>query len=142
MRVVRAFTTGVMFLIAPGLAAADCGRPVMISFSKGASTAARTGSLVRAEDVCYALSARSGQHLKLSLKSPAGNVVVAVYLPGYKVVPAADGPDISGKTLPGAADQDEARNLTAALPMMGRYLLVLGTTRGAGGEYNLKVGVR
>ena len=142
MRVVRALATGVMVLTAPGLAAADCLRPAMISFAKGASTAARTGGIVRAEDVCYALSARSRQHLKLSMKSPDDNVVVAVYLPGYKVVPASDGPDISGKTLPGAADQDEARTLTAALPTTGRYLLVLGTTRGAGGEYKLNVGVR
>ena len=129
-------------LAAPGLATADCVKPAVISFPKGASTAARTGGIVRAEDVCYVLNVLAGQRLSLSLGSPDGNVVVAVYLPGYKVVPASDGPDISGKTLPKAADQDEARNLTAVLPVKGRYLLVLGTTRGAGGEYKLHVSVR
>ncbi len=142
MRLVEASATAAIMLAAPGLARGDCVKPALIFFPKNLNTAARTGGIVRAEDVCYALSARAGQHLKLSLKSPDGNVVVAVYMPGYKVIPASDGPNISGKTLPGAADQDEARNLTAILPVMGRYLLVLGTTRGAGGDYKLQIGVR
>ena len=54
--------------------------------------------------------------------------------------PAAsdDGPDISGATMPGADGQHDA----TTLPASGRYLFVLGTRRGGGGECTFRVSVR
>ena len=97
---------------------------------------------MRAEPLCYVLAGRAGQTLTLAVRSPDGNVAVAVYVPGFKVTRASDGPGISGATLPGAGDQDEAKVFSARLPVSGRYLLVLGTTRGGGGQFRMDVGVR
>ena len=143
MRSTAAFAiiTAAALAAAPAMAQADCTRPLPLSFNKGASTAIRTGGILRAEDVCYFLSARAGQRLTLVVRSPDSNVVVAVYEPGYRVTPANDGPDIAGKTLRGAADQDEAQAVKALLPATGRYLFVLGTTRGAGGQYRMQVSI-
>ena len=127
----------------PALAGqADCFHPAPIAFRKGTSSSAVSGGVIRAESICYALDARAGQHLKIGLRSPDKNVVGTVYRPGYRVEAVPDGPDFKGATLPGASDEDEATRVDARLPVGGRYLLVLGTTRGGGGEYRMQVGVR
>lgn len=123
-------------------ARADCSRPPAISFRKGANFTTVSGGVVRAESICYTVEARAGQSLKVSVRSPDRNVVVTVYRPGYRVEASADGPDFKGAALPGAGDEDEAVRVDARLPVDGRYLLVLGTTRGGGGEYRMRIGVR
>lgn len=133
------------FLAVPASAStarADCSRPPAISFRKGASFTTVSGGVIRAESICYTVEARAGQSLKISIRSPDKNVVVTVYRPGYRVEASADGPDFKGAALPGAGDEDEAMQVDARLPVNGRYLLVLGTTRGGGGEYRMRVGVR
>ncbi|MGI4745729.1 MAG: hypothetical protein ACRYFY_06750 [Janthinobacterium lividum] len=132
----------IFFQSATAMAAADCRAPVRIQFEKGSSAAMLHGGIVRAEDVCYALSARAGQTLEADIKSPDENVVFSLYRPGYIVKPGSDGLDITGPTMAGAGNQDDATSLHAKLPASGRYLFLLGTTRGGGGEYQLHVQVR
>ena len=122
--------------------AAGCGAPAAIRFGPGHSQAELGGAIVRAEEVCYVLVARAGQDMQADISSPDNNVVFSLYRPGYRVKPADDGPDISGVTVPGAGDQDDATTVRATLPASGRYLFVLGTVRGGGGEYTLRVSVR
>ena len=126
----------------PPAMAADCLHPTPLHVVTRGHIEVRTGGVLRAEDACYVLSARAGQRLFVSVLSPDDNVVAAVYRPGFRVTPATDGPDIKGRTLPGASDTDDARAVRALLPTTGQYLLVLGTMRGAGGQYRLRVGLR
>ena len=121
---------------------ADCRRPPALAFRKGASGASVSGGVARAESACYAVEAGMGQTLEIEVTSPDRNVVVSVYRPGYRVRAASDGPDFVGATLRGASDEDEATRIVSRLPASGRYLLVLGTTRGAGGEFHMRVDVR
>ncbi len=88
------------------------------------------------------LTARAGQTILADVASPDENVVFSLYRPGYSVKPASDGPDISGPSVPGAGERDDATTVKATLPASGRYLFVLGTTRGGGGEYRLRVSVK
>lgn len=122
--------------------AAGCSPPASIRFRHGQTGAAVSGGIVRAEEVCYVLDGRAGQALQAGVTSPDDNVVLSLYRPGYAVKPASDGPDISGPTVPGAGAQDDATSVKAILPTSGPYLFVLGTTRGGGGEYKLKVSVK
>ena len=122
--------------------AADCTAPAPIRFGHGGASATVSGGIVRAEEVCWVLAARAGQTMEADVTSPDENVVFSLYRPGYSVKPASDGPDISGPTVPGAGEQDDATAVKATLPASGRYLFVLGTTRGGGGEYKLRVSVR
>lgn len=122
--------------------AGDCISPVQIAFSKGSETRIVHGGIARAEDVCYALAARAGQHIEVDITSPDENVVFSLYAPGYRVRRGTDGVDITGPTMPGAGDEDDATSLHATLPTSGRYLFLLGTKRGGGGEYRLQVRVR
>lgn len=123
--------------------AGNCLKPTPVAFHRGTSSTIVAGGVIRAESVCYVVSAKAGQALHLVVRSPDQNVVVTAYEPGYIMVPrSGDDPDFKGSTLPGASDRDEATRLNARLPATGKYLLVLGTTRGAGGEFNMKIGVR
>jgi hypothetical protein len=122
--------------------AADCAHPTPIRFARSANSATVHGGIVRAEDVCYVLSARAGQHLDATLSSPDENVVFSAYRPGYHVATGSDGADVTGATLPGAGDQDDAAALHVTVPATGNYLFLLGTTRGGGGTYHLRVQVR
>ena len=122
--------------------AEGCSPPAPIRFRHGQTGASVDGGIVRAEEICYVLEGRAGQTLQAGITSPDDNVVFSLYRPGYAIRPASDGPDISGPTVPGAGAQDDAMSVKAVLPASGRYLFVLGTTRGGGGEYRLKVSVR
>ena len=122
--------------------AAGCSPPTQVRFHHGQTGAVVGGGIVRAEEVCYALEGRAGQTLQAAVSSPEDNVVFSLYRPGYSIKPASDGPDIAGPTVPGAGEQDDAASVKAVLPASGRYLFVLGTTRGGGGEYKLRVSVR
>lgn len=134
--------TTAFLLMAAAPSPADCLHPAPLSEVAHDRPVSRTGGVLRGADVCYIFIAHAGQHLTLSISSPDDNVVAAVYLPGVRVIPASDGPDIKGRTLPGAADLDDARSVRASLPASGSYLIVLGTMRGGGGQYRLRVQLR
>ncbi len=88
------------------------------------------------------MSARTGQQLDVQVRSAGQNVVLIVYKPGYAIKQDADGPDVSGSTLVGAGEQDEAMTVHSRLDQTGTYLFLLGSTRGAGGTYTLRATVK
>ncbi len=97
------------------------------------------GTVERGEYACYTLSARAGQQLDMEVRSAERNVVLIAYKPGYRIRQDADGPDVSGPRLVGAGEQDEATTVHGRLGQAGTYLFLLGSTRGAGGTYKLRV---
>ena len=143
----RLVAVSILGILAAGLQtnpveAADCTAPASIRFGHGRSQTTVGGGIVRAEEVCWVLTARAGQIIQADVASPDQNVVFSLYRPGYSIKPASDGPDISGPTVSGAGERDDATRVKATLPVSGRYLFVLGTSRGSGGEYTLRVSVK
>ncbi|NPD68133.1 hypothetical protein HN018_12240 [Lichenicola cladoniae] len=120
----------------------NCVKPTAIHFRHDASVASASGTVLRAENACYTLSARAGQTLTVKANGADDNVVFSVYEPGYVFKQASDGPDIIGPSLPGAGDQDDATSLVRKLPRNGQYLLLFGTTRGAGGTCTVRFEIK
>ncbi len=102
-------------------AAPSCISPTSIRFRHGTTSATVSGTVERADYACYTLSARAGQHLDALVRSAEQNVVLIAYKPGYAVRQGADGPDVSGATLAGAGEQDEATAVHSTLDRTGTY---------------------
>ena len=111
-------------------------------FPAGATAAELTGGIPRGDRDCYTIGARAGQTLSLTQPHPVDdNIVFQLYQPPWQVEQDADGPNVTGKALPGAGEGQDAREWSGRLPVNGTYLLVLGTTRG-GGEYRVRLQIR
>ena len=145
MLALLACSTGSLLARADAQAASgtpNCASPAPIHFRQGTTGATVAGTVERAEYACYTLSARAGQLLDVQVRSAEQNVVLIAYEPGYVIKHDADGPDVSGPTFAGAGEQDEAMTVHGRLDRSGTYLFLLGSTRGAGGTYALRVKVR
>ena len=105
-----------------------------IQFARGASSAVVSGAAERGGRALYGFTARAGQRMILSVSAVENNAVFQVYRPGFAI--AAD--DIAGATLPGAGVDDDAAKWSGKLPVSGRYLIVVGPTRG-NATYKLKL---
>jgi hypothetical protein len=122
-----------------GAGAAPCDAPKPIRFAAGENAAALAGGIARGEIACFTITARQGQHMIIN--QPAQNdtnVVMQIYRPPWTIVRLSDGLHVRGRTLPGAAEGEDANGWAGALPKTGRYLLVLGSSWG-GAEYHLRV---
>lgn len=97
-----------------------------IRFPARKSSATVADGVVRAELSCYAFSARAGQMVAVSVTSLENNAVFQIYRPGWTMLDGV--PD--GATLPGASEGDDAMHVKDRLPATGRYLIVVGGTRG------------
>jgi hypothetical protein len=112
-----------------------------IQFARGASSAQVRGAVVRGERALYSIEAREGQHVSLRIVSSEKNAVVQVYAPGAKQEIRDSVLHISGDTLPGAGEGDDAAQWAGTLPGSGVYVLVVGSTRG-NATYRLTVTIR
>jgi hypothetical protein len=112
-----------------------------IQFARGASSAQVRGAVVRGESALYSVEAREGQHMSLRIVSTEKNAVVQVYAPGAKQEIRDSVLHMSGDTLPGAGEGDDAARWTGTLPGSGVYVLVVGSTRG-NATYRLTVSIR
>jgi hypothetical protein len=108
-----------------------------IHFNPGSTTAVVKESVIRGERDFYYLTAKAGQEMEVEIKAIEKNAAFSIYQPGYKI--AAD--EIKGKTLPGAGEEDDATQWKGKLPVSGKYLFVIGGTRG-NATYELKVTIR
>jgi len=97
-----------------------------IHFPAGKNSTTVADGVVRAELSCYAFNAGSGQVVDVSVTSVENNAVFQIYRPGWKMVDGA--PD--GAMLPGAGDSNDATHIKDVLPATGRYVIVVGGTRG------------
>lgn len=123
----------VVTALAAGVACAD-GVRTDVKFPKGSTGTTIEGSVLRGDRDRYVLGARRGQVLDVSIASPEKNAVFAVYLPGAN---DKDPTDIKGSPL---GKGEELRTLKAVLPADGRYLIVVGGTRG-NADYKLTVNI-
>ncbi len=112
-----------------------------IQFARGASSAEVRGAVVRGERALYSIEAREGQHMSLRIVSTEKNAVVQVYAPGAKQEMRDSVLHMSGNTLPGAGEGDDAAQWAGALPTSGVYVVVVGSTRG-NATYRLTVTIR
>jgi hypothetical protein len=120
-------------------AAASC-RPVEIRFSPGSSSATLRGGIPRGEPECFVFRARAGQLLSLNVQSTEDNVVMQLFRPGWRIAAGEQAADIAGSAVHGLQPGSDTKRWSGRAPDSGRYLLVLGTTRG-GGDYALHIAV-
>lgn len=119
------------------------GRPNLneISFTKGKSAATINSSVVRGEVKYYTLRAREGQRLSATITAPEKNAVFQIYRPGYAFTPDQSTLAATSASLQGAGETDDAATWEGELPNTGKYLIVVGGTRG-NATYRLNISVR
>jgi hypothetical protein len=126
-------------LVASNAAMAACDRPTAVRFPAGVFAAELTGGVPRGERDCFSIYAGAGQTLSVTQKTAQdSNIVFQLYRPGWRIKRSPDGTDVSGATLHGAGEGDDAWTWSGSLPAKGDYLIVVGATRG-GGEYRIRV---
>lgn len=122
-------------------AAEGCAPPAIVHFAPGASAAEVDGGLPRGARDCYVLQAGKGQALAISQPGPADdNIVFQVYQAPWTIRHTEDGWGFGGNALPGTEETRDTTAWTGTLPADGRYLLVVGTSRG-GGTYRLRIAI-
>ncbi len=97
--------------------------------------------LARTETRCYDFFARTGQELGIRLASESGNVLFAVFQPGWDLKKGDDDIQQLGVPLKGAALDDETNHFSGRLPVSGNYLLVVGLLRGGAGDYSTTLSI-
>jgi hypothetical protein len=105
-----------------------------VKFSRGTSGTVIEQSVIRGERDVYALVAGAGQYLSVHISAIENNAVFDLYTPGTKENPDNE---FVGKMLPGAT---ESRSFIGQLPAAGKYLIVVGGTRG-NASYTLNISV-
>jgi len=79
----------------------------------------------------YYLTARAGQTIVVSIAALENNAAFAIYKPGYEVTSDPEGfIEIKGASLTKAGESDDATAWGGPLPVSGKYLIVVGGTRG------------
>jgi hypothetical protein len=97
-----------------------------ITFSPGSTTATMNGQMEPGGRDLYYVQSKAGQTMNVSLSS-AAPLTFQVYDSETAVARAADGsPLITGKTLPDAGPNDNARAWIGAIPRDGKYLIAVG----------------
>lgn len=119
------------------------GRPELdeIRFAKGNSTASVENSVVRGEVKYYTLQARKGQRLMATITAPEKNVAFQIYAPGYAFTADQSALKETSTPLQGAGETDDAVTWEGELPSTGKYLIVVGATRG-NATYRVNISVR
>jgi hypothetical protein len=120
---------------------AEAGLSKEVSFAKGGNSALIEQSVVRGESDQYSLTAKAGQKMEVSIGAVEQNAAFAIYQPGYKAGKDADGIlEIKGAALKGAAEGEDATTWKGVLPASGKYLILVGPTRG-NATYKLKISI-
>ena len=112
-----------------------------IKFAPGTTSATMDDGIARGDTYAYAIIAKAGQTMEVSITSVEENAVFAIYQPGAKFVKKDGETDIKGATLSKAGSEDDAKSWSGKLPKSGKYLIVVGSTRG-GSDYKLKVTIK
>ena len=130
------------FATAAAGGAPECTAPAPIQFSTDGRDTKLSNVVTRSHYACYAFEAEAGRTLHAKVVSARSNVVFVVYAPGYAVTVDDQGPNVTGPTLPGAGEDDEAVKLSAKLALTGRYLILVGMTRGDAQAFTFSVGLQ
>jgi len=118
---------------------AQAGVKKEIQFPRGSTSAVIEESVIRGEQDFYYLTTKAGQTMDVVISSLEKNAVFSIYKPGYTISVDKDGlTEIKGDSLPHAGETDDATAWKGKLPVSGKYLIVVGGTRG-NATYKLKV---
>ena len=121
------------------LAAADV-RP-QIRFARGATSATVENSVIRGDRDIYRIEANAGQTMRVRVTAAEANAAFQIYRPGARYRRGSDGYEVTGVTLPGVGETDDATQWSGTLPATGAYLIVVGpTARNA--TYRMTVSIR
>ena len=112
-----------------------------VRFIKGTTSTTLKGAVVRGDNDVWRVAGKAGQTIKVDIVAPENNAVFQVYAPGARMGHDEVGWSFAGKTLPGAAEGQDARHIVAKLPTNGMYLIVVGGTRG-NAAYTLAISIR
>ena len=113
-----------------------------VKFPAGQTSTLIKQSVIRGESDQYFLTAKAGQKMEVSITAVEKNAAITIYQPGYKAGKDADGIlEIKGATLKGAGEGDDATTWKGDLPASGKYLILVGGTRG-NATYKLKISIR
>lgn len=136
-------TTTVALLITAVLITGICeaGVKKTIRFPRGSNSATVQQSVIRGERDIYYITAKADQTLEVSISAAEHNAVFSVYLPGAAAEEENGYTEITGDTLPKAGETDDATRWKGTLPVSGKYLIVVGGTRG-NATYKLKITIR
>jgi hypothetical protein len=107
-----------------------------IKFARGKSSATLENSVVRGDRDFYTFEARAKQTLSLKITSIENNAVFDLYAPGAKIKKVDGYYEVAGREL--ATEQTSRKG---PLPASGKYLIVVGGTRG-NATYKLTVAIR
>jgi hypothetical protein len=105
-----------------------------LRFAKGASSTTVQEAVIRGERDRYLVGAAKGQYLSVTVEALEDNAVVDVLYPGAN---DSDEENIKGIALPGAK---EIKSGVVQLPVDGKYMIVVGGTRG-NASYKLTVAI-
>jgi hypothetical protein len=118
---------------------AQAGVKKEIQFPRGSTSAVIEESVIRGEQDFYYLTTKAGQTMEVVISSLEKNAVFSIYKPGYTIATDKDGfTEIKGESLPRAGETDDAMVWKGKLTVSGKYLIVVGGTRG-NATYKLKV---
>jgi hypothetical protein len=113
-----------------------------IYLAPGSTSTLVQGSVIRGESDQYLLTAKAGQKMAIGITATEKNAAFAIYQPGYQAGKDTDGIlDIKGTALAGAGEGDDATAWKGKLPVSGKYLILVGPTRG-NAIYKLKITIR
>jgi hypothetical protein len=130
---IRATTAAVVALASAVVANAGVNQE--IRFKPGTTSAAVEQAVIRGERDQYLLGAGKGQYITVTIQSIEDNAVFDVFLPGAK---SDHNGYVVGSTLPGGK---EATTFSGQLPTTGKFLIVVGGTRG-NATYKMTVSVQ
>ena len=118
-----------------GLASAgEVSKP--IKFARGKSSKTIEGAVVRGDRDFYTFEAKAKQTLSVKITSIENNAVFDLYAPGAKIKKVDGFYEVDGKAM---AEEQTSRK--GVLPQSGKYLIVVGGTRG-NATYKLTVAIR
>jgi hypothetical protein len=99
-----------------------------LQFARGQHSAKVENSVVRGTRDYYVVGAKAGQAMTVNLSSVEHNAVFSIAQP-------------DGKSLPHAAEEDDATHWTGKLPQTGDFMITVGGTRG-NAKYVLTVSIK
>lgn len=102
-----------------------------IAFAPGATSATVKGDVQGMDRDIYHFTAKAGQTVSVSVTNKYKLVLFHLLLPG------AD-----DKYLPKAGPEDDATTWKGALPVSGKYTILVGAMRGKDTTYTLKVEIK
>ncbi len=121
-----------------------------VTFAAGSNTSTVPGQLAAGGRAVYYVPAKAGQNMNVSIGPAASSATFQVFHSDAALAKGADGmPFVTGRTLPDAGPNDNAKAWIGAIPRDGNYLILVTMGPAASGSgtpapipYNLTVSLQ